>query len=323
MGASRLAYSMGQHRQLPTPIFKLHRKFNTPYISVIFFSLCAVALLCVGVLYKDIFIKLASLYAYSAMLIFTMAHVSIIALRIKFPDMERPYKTKFNLTIAGKQIPITAVISIIVNMFVWVIIATGDKWTGNVGILWIVGGFALYVIYRKKHKLPVHDEVTIERVVEAAYQPVDFYDIIVPTVGDLDAEMIQAACKIAQRDKSRVLAIYVIEVPMTLPIDAVIPAEKEKGERALDQAEMIGKEYGVEVDTKLVQARSAGKAIVEEAAKRKADLILLGHPHKTKVSDILSGRTINYVAKNAPCRVWVDVAEMHETETTIEKDAEL
>nr|HPN65412.1 universal stress protein [Candidatus Goldiibacteriota bacterium] len=323
MGASRLAYSMGQHRQLPSAVFKLHRKYNTPFVAIIFFSLCAAGLLFVGVFFRDIFIKLASLYAYSAMLIFTMAHVSIIALRIKYPDLERPYKTKFNLKIAGKEIPITAVISIFVNMFVWVIIATGDRWTGNIGIIWIVGGFVLYVMYRKKHKLPVHEEVTIERVVEAAYQPVDFYDIIVPTVGDLDAEMIQAACKIAQRDKSRILAIYVIEVPMTLPVDAVIPAEKEKGERALDQAEMIGKEYGVEVDTKLVQARSAGKAIVEEAVKRKADLILLGHPRKTKASDILSGRTINYVAQNAPCRVWVDVAEMRDTEQISGSEAEL
>jgi nucleotide-binding universal stress UspA family protein len=114
---------------------------------------------------------------------------------------------------------------------------------------------------------------------------------------------------VALRDKSRVLAMYVIEVPMTLPLNANMPAEKEKGEKALDQAEMIGKEYGINVDTKLVQARSAGTAIVEEAAKRKADLIMLGHAGKTKIEEMMGGKTANYVAKNAPCRVVMSIGE--------------
>jgi nucleotide-binding universal stress UspA family protein len=101
----------------------------------------------------------------------------------------------------------------------------------------------------------------------------------------------------------------VIEVPMTLPLDAKMLVEKDKGEKALDQAEMIAKEYGVPVDTKLVQARSAGKAIVEEAIKRKSDLIMLGQPGKHDVAEIIGGKTINYVAQNAPCKVLINIAE--------------
>ncbi len=309
MGASRLSYSMGQFRQIPDFIFKLHRKYNTPYVAIILFSAAAIVLMLSGIFIKDIFIKLASLYSLSSVLIFALAHLSVIALRIKAPDMERPFKIGMNVKIAGREIPMTAVLGFAVNAVVWLVLLFGDNWTRVIALIWVALGSVFYVLYRKKHNLPVHEEVTIERVVEAAYIPVDYYDIIVPTVGDLDASMMQMACKIALRDKSNIMALYVIEVPMTLPIDAKMTAEKEKGEKALDQAEMIGKEYGVQVMTKLVQARSAGKAIVDEALKRKSDLILLGQPDKHEVNAIISGKTINYVAQNAPCRVLVNIAE--------------
>jgi len=310
MGASRLAYSMGEHRQIPAFIFKLHRKFNTPHISIYFFSFIAALLLLMGLVFDGIFIKLASLYALSAMIIFTMAHVAVIAMRVKLPDFERPYKIKGNIKIKGFEIPVSALIGALFNIIIFFILAANDRWSGYVCLIWIAGGFAAYALYRKKHNLPVHEVVTIERVVEAAYMPVDYAEVLVPTTGSLDAEMIQAACKIALRDKSRVLALYVIEVPMTLPLEATMPAEREKGEKALDQAEMIGKEIGVKVDTRLVQARSAGKAIVEEAIKIRADLIMLGQPEKTALSEIFGAKTVSYVAQHAPCRVWIDIGQV-------------
>jgi len=309
IGASRLSYSMGQFRQIPDFLFKLHRKYNTPYVAIIFFSAISIFLLISGLFLKDIFLKLANLYSLSSVFIFTMAHLSLITLRIKFPEMERPFKIKFNILINKKEIPISAVIGFIINLSVFVILLFGQMWTRIVAALWLVFGYVFYYIYRKQHKLPVNEEITIERVVEGAYQPIDFYEIIVPTKGDLEASMIQTACKIALRDKSKILAIYIIEVPMTLPVDASLPNEKEKGEKALDQAEMIAKEYGVTIETKLIQARSAGKAIVDEAIKRKADLILLGQSEKNKAADILSGKTVDYVSKNAPCKVLINISE--------------
>ncbi|MCE5300741.1 MAG: universal stress protein [Spirochaetia bacterium] len=309
MGASRLSYSMGQFRQIPAFVFKLHRKYNTPYVAIMLFSAASVALLAAGLFYKDIFLKLASLYSLSSVFIFTMAHVCLVVLRIKHPEMERPFKVGWNLKIAGKEIPITAVVGFLANATVWLVLITGDTWTRLIALTWVVIGFVGYWLYRKKYELPIHTEVTIERVVMGAYQPVDYYGIIVPTTGELEAAHIQTACKIALRDKSRILAMYVIEVPMTLPLDARMTAEKEKGEAALDQAEMIAKEYGVEIDTKLLQVRSAGKAIVEEAEKRRADLIMMGQTEKRGLSNLASGKTVSYVAQNAPCKVFINIAE--------------
>jgi len=309
IGASRLSYSMGQFRQIPDFLFKLHRKYNTPYVSILFFSILSIILLLTGLFLKDIFLKLANLYSLSSVFIFTMAHLSVIALRIKSPDIERPFKIKGNIKINSKEIPISAVFGFLINFSIFIILFLGQTWTRIVAVIWLIIGYSFYYFYRKQHKLPVNEEVTIERVVEGAYQPIDFYEIIVPTKGDLEATMIQTAYKIALRDKSKILAIYIIEVPMTLPVDASLPIEKEKGEKALDQAEMIAKEYGITIETKLIQARSAGKAIVDEAIKRKADLILLGQSEKNKATDVLSGKTVDYVSKNAPCKVLINISE--------------
>jgi len=310
MGASRLAYSMGEHRQIPAFIFKLHRHYNTPHVAILLISFVAVFLLSMGFFSHDIFVKLAKLYAFSSMLIFAIAHFSIIWLRIKSPEMERPWKIKGNIKIKGKEIPVSAAIGLIMNIFVWVVISSGEAWTRMIGLSWIALGFILYIFFRKKSKLPVMEEVTIERVVEAAYQPVDYGGIIVPTAGHLEAKMIHVACKIALRDKSSILAMHVVEVPMTLPVEAEIPAETEKGEKALERAAVIAKKYyNLSIDTKIVKTRSAGKAIVEAASLSKADLILLGQSGKTKSDEILSGNTVKYVAKNAPCRVFINISE--------------
>ena len=309
MGASRLSYSMGQFRHIPSFIFKLHRKYNTPHIAILVFSAFAVLLLLVGLFFKDIFLKLASLYSIASVFIFTIAHAAIITLRVKHPEMERPFKMKFNIMIKGKEIPITAVLGFIANFAVWLVLFLGDSWTRGVALIWVFLGAVGYYFYRKKYNLPLHEELLVERVVEGSYVPLDYYGIIVPTTGDVEASMMQTACKIAIRDKSRILAMYVIEVPMTMPLDAKMTLEKEKGEKALDQAELIAKEYDVQIDTRLVQARSAGKAIVEEAVKRQADLILLGETERHRALELLSGRTISYVAQNAPCKVMVNIAE--------------
>jgi len=55
-----------------------------------------------------------------------------------------------------------------------------------------------------------------------------------------------------------------------------------------------------------VQARDVGAAIVDEAAARDADMLILGLPYKTRFGgDFAIGRAVPYALKNAPCAVWV------------------
>ncbi len=98
LGVSRLSYSMGQHRQLPEILRTLHPRFRTPYIAIAVFS--AVACLAILPGQADF---LGVIYAFGAMLSFTIAHVSVTTLRIKRPDVARPWKGPGNIRIRGRR----------------------------------------------------------------------------------------------------------------------------------------------------------------------------------------------------------------------------
>src|SRR5881227_3144318 len=83
IGVSRLTYSMGQHRQLPEILRQLHPRFRTPYIAIIVFGLVACLTIIPG--QADF---LGTMYAFGAMMSFTIAHISVIALRMKEPSRE-------------------------------------------------------------------------------------------------------------------------------------------------------------------------------------------------------------------------------------------
>jgi len=130
--------------------------------------------------------------------------------------------------------------------------------------------------------------------------------ILVPVRGNpTDEEMIGLACGIAKRTRAEVHVIYVIEVKRTLPLDADLPPEAERGEMVLEQAERVAEEWSQKIQADLLQARDVGSTIVDEARERQADLILLGITYKKRFGEFDLGRTAPFVLKHAPCRVWV------------------
>ena len=130
--------------------------------------------------------------------------------------------------------------------------------------------------------------------------------ILVPIKGNpTDDEVIQLALELAQRSKAQVFAIHVIEVKRTLPLDAELQEEAERGEDVLNRAEHVADQAGLSLHTDLLQARDVGPAIVDEALERGIDLIVLGITYKKRFGEFDLGKTAPYVLKHAPCRVWV------------------
>jgi nucleotide-binding universal stress UspA family protein len=126
----------------------------------------------------------------------------------------------------------------------------------------------------------------------------------VPVIGtEADEEAMRLACRLAKRDKGKILAIYSIKVKRDLPLDAEIESEIEKAEYILDHIEMVAEEQDYEVDTDVLQAREAGPAIIDEVVERGVDLILMGIKHKTRFGQFSLGHVVPYVLKNAPCPV--------------------
>jgi nucleotide-binding universal stress UspA family protein len=141
--------------------------------------------------------------------------------------------------------------------------------------------------------------------------------VLVPVKGTkVDEAAIKLACRLAKAAKGRIYVTYVIQVDRTLPLDAEIKPEIEKGEQVLDQAEHIAEEQDYKVETDLLQAREAGPAIVDEVIERGVDLVIIGINYKTKFGGFSLGSTVPYVLKNAPC--WVLICR----EPITEEDAE-
>jgi nucleotide-binding universal stress UspA family protein len=145
--------------------------------------------------------------------------------------------------------------------------------------------------------------------------------ILVPVKGaPIDEEAMRLAytyalAKIGKGRNVAVEVVYVVEVPHALQLNAELPLEIEKGEKALDNAETVAQEIGLKVEASILQARSAGAAIVDLSRENGAELIVMATDYQKKLGELDLGRTLPYVLKNAPCRVWVCRAPMPENES--------
>lgn len=119
----------------------------------------------------------------------------------------------------------------------------------------------------------------------------------------VDEEIVGLACALAVRDKAKVFVTYVIQLDRALPLDAEDKSAVAKGERALDTAEAYAGRWDYEISTDLLQARAIGPALVNDAAEKGADIIIMGMEYKTRFGEFSLGDVAPYVLKHAPCRV--------------------
>jgi nucleotide-binding universal stress UspA family protein len=121
-----------------------------------------------------------------------------------------------------------------------------------------------------------------------------------------DARIVRLVAEFARSTKAEMVAVHVVEIDWSLPLDADIAGRSEEVQRVLDMAEAVAEELRQTLDPVLLQARDVGAALVDEASERDADLLVLGLPYRKRFGgDFAIGRTIPYVLKNAPCAVWV------------------
>jgi nucleotide-binding universal stress UspA family protein len=124
--------------------------------------------------------------------------------------------------------------------------------------------------------------------------------------GPSDARIVRLVASYAAKAKSELIAVHVVEIDWTLPLDADIAGRSEEVQQVLDSAEAIAESYRLTMEPVLLQARDVGAAIVDEATERGVDLLVLGLPYRKRFGgEFATGRTIPYVLQNAPCAVWV------------------
>ncbi len=305
IGASRIVYSMSSYRQLPEVFRRLHPIFKTPWLSLIFFAgLIPVLVVLPG---KTAF--LGNMYAFGAMLSFTIAHASIVALRLRSAD-ELPFRARPNLRWRGIDWPLFALFGGLGTGLAWLSVVIQTPSARWAGLGWLVLGFITYVVYRRRvvHQpmsLTVRAPLPIGKSLALEYRA-----ILVPMGRDRESEeAVDLACRLAAERRATITALTVIEVPLELPLNTDLPEEEDAAYDLLDEAKAIGDTYGVKVQTRLVRARSFGRAIVDEASFRNSEIIIVGADRRN-----IGGRRaifsdiVDFVLKNAPCRVMVAAA---------------
>ena len=120
-----------------------------------------------------------------------------------------------------------------------------------------------------------------------------------------DNDVVKIACNMTVKAHGEVYAIYVIELKRTLPLEAEVEPEIQKGENVLDHAERLAEEHNRDIETFLLQARDKGPAIVEEAMEREVDLIIVGLNYEKPHGEFSMGDMVPYLLKWAPCRVLI------------------
>jgi APA family basic amino acid/polyamine antiporter len=299
IGASRITYSMSSYRQLPEVFRRLHPRFKTPWLSLIVFA----GVLPIVFMLPGNVDFVGRMYAFGAMLSFTVAHAAVIQLRRKPPLVEEPYRVPPSLRFRGVDWPLFAVVGGFGTAAAWLVVVEQDAPTRYAGLGWLAVGFVFYVAYRRHHGLPV------ARTARAPIQlgpaiALEYRTILVPIVsGPESHESVDLAARLAGERGATIVALRVIVIPLDQPLDADMHELELEADHLLDEARATAEMYGVRMVDRIVRARNAGRAIVEEAERRQAEIIVLGAPRGLH-RDIF-GKTVDYVLKNAPCRVMI------------------
>jgi basic amino acid/polyamine antiporter, APA family len=144
IGISRLSWSLSEHHQLPGAFARLVGPGRTPALAIVVFAVLASVLILPGQA-----TLLGNLYSFGALLSFTIAHISVVALRVRQPRHERPYRAPWNIDVRGYSIPLTAVLGGIGTFAAWVSVLVLHSEARIVGPAWMIIGLAGYLLYRR------------------------------------------------------------------------------------------------------------------------------------------------------------------------------
>ena len=301
-GFGRLAYSLGEHGQLPREFGRLSRRSVIAPHSIVAAALIAIALLVAtnSTLTHPIFF-LASLFSFGVLLAFTAAQLAVIRLRFTHPEKRRPYRVPLNVG----RVPVPSVVGAFLTGLVWILALATHAGARYGGPAWLLAGLVMYVLLRRSR-----GEGLTERVVSAdEHQDLteaQYSSILVPMkLGPIGEEMVATAVKLAQEAGASVWALHVIRVPMERPLDESDPDEEERAAASLAEAQLLGSDHGVEVKTKTVRARAIGQAIVEQAAELNVDLIVLGSAPRWRRQSRFFSPTVDYVLRKSPAEVLI------------------
>ena len=304
-GFGRLAYSLGEHGQLPRVFGRLHRRTLVSPESVVSACVIAIALLLGTAFLTNPVTFLASLFSFGVLLAFTAAQLAVVRLRRTQPDLPRPFRVPLNVRIRGVDVPIPSLVGAFLTASVFVVSMVTHIGARYGGPVWLLAGVVVYLLVRRAKGAGL-----LEHVVSADEHVLPpeavFSRILVPMkLGEIGEEMVATAVKLAEDGRAVVEAVFVIKVPLDVPLDAPLVELEEQAAASLAEAAALGRDHDVEVVCRTVRARAIGDAIVEAAAESGSDLIVLGSSPRWRRQSRFFSPTVDHVLRKASAEVLI------------------
>jgi basic amino acid/polyamine antiporter, APA family len=299
IGVSRLTFSMGHYRQLPERLRQVHPHFRTPYVAIIVFSLVAVITMLPGETEL-----LATLYSFGAMLSFTIAHVSVIKLRQRYPEKEREWKPPGSVRLFGVDLPLTAVFGGLGTFSAWIVVMALNPRTLVIGGIWMLLGITIYLLYRRSQGISPRQTHKVLLPEPLGVEEVEYQSVLVAFEDDepFSEQTMATAVKLAAKRRRAIHVISAVTVPSHLPLDAELDPQEQEAQSKIEQAKLIG---GLRVSGHVhrVRPNQAGHSIAEEARELKASALVMGLRYRNGAP--LYGKTLQTVLAERPTRVIV------------------
>jgi APA family basic amino acid/polyamine antiporter len=315
-GVSRLTYSMGQYQQLPDALRRISPRFRTPAVAIVIFGAVACLVMLPG---QAEF--LGTLYAFGAMLSFTIAHMSLIALRwrlarsrmrklpgdVEVEQEEAWYRAPMNVRVRGVDVPVFAIVGGLGTFAAWIAVMGLYSTTLVVGSIWMAIGLASYLVYRRRKGLSPTVTEMVKMPPPVGAEPVRYAGVLVAFEdGTYSENAMATALKLAAQKRGDLRVVSTVTVPRNLDIDAPLPEEEANAKAVIEAArQWAGRRQRVRGSVARVRPGEAGHRIVREAEIARSNVIVMAMPHRRPSGKVLN-KTLEVVLGKRPCRVIVD-----------------
>jgi APA family basic amino acid/polyamine antiporter len=300
IGVSRLVYSMGVHRQVPDALRRLHPQYRTPWIGILIFGAAAILILLPG---QAEF--LGNLYAFGAMLSFTIAHLAVLRLRARLPDAERPYRGPGNLRVGTYDLPLFALVGGMGTATAFAVVTVLNPEVAATGVGWLAAGIVIYMLFRRSQGLDLASTHRVAIAGPVVDHEAEYDSVLVHFEHDGFASQVMATAeKLAARKRRGIHVLVTVTVPNSLPLRAPMESEEAAAQSVIEQARVHG---GRRVSGHYEKVRSGqtGRRIIEEAVDMRAAAMVLAMPRRVDGASLF-GRTLEIVLAERPCRVIIE-----------------
>ncbi|NUT57189.1 MAG: universal stress protein [Thermoleophilia bacterium] len=292
-GFTRLAHSLGEHRQLPASFGRLNRRTLVSPQAIVSVSVISIGLVIGSRVVDDDVAALASLYSFGVLLAFAAAQLAVLRLRLTEPDLPRPFRAPLAAPMLGAPLAIAF----------WIVAMVTHPAARYAGPAWLAVGLVLYLVVRRRARVGLLADVEPVTQLPAG---AEFERVLVPMkLGPIGEEMVATAVALAKERGATVDALFVIVVPLDRELDAPLYELEEQAAASLAEAVLLGEEHGVRVQPVTVRARALGKSIVDQASESGDDLIVVGSSPRWRRQSLFFSPTVDYVLRTAPCEVLV------------------